>query len=444
MQVDRDFQRSSLQRLSETEPIASHGVVRACSGQSIEAAGIQAGVGALCSILDDTGTSVPAEVIGYQENATILMPLSWSARVRKGAPVRVERSSGLVPNADSALGRVLDALGNPLDARAPVALGTLGSLNASPPPPLERAPIDTPLDLGVRAIDSFCTAGRGMRLGIFAGSGVGKSSLLGQIVRGTKASVCVIALVGERGREVGEFLERDLGPAIEKSTVVVATSDEVPLLRIRAAHLATALAEQHRDAGRDVLLVMDSLTRYCMALREVGLARGEPPATRGYTPSIWSQVPRLVERAGNQNSGGSITGIYSVLVEGDDPNEPIADLARSVLDGHIQLSRELASSGMFPAIDILESVSRVMEGVTDRSQQALATRVRELLATYRRVEDLVQVGAYVAGSDASVDTALELIGPIRNFLRQGREELDSISGAVQKLTQLFESTGARA
>ncbi len=332
---------------------------------------------------------------------------------------------------------MLDGLGRPLDGGPPLEGAEPVPLHRRAEPCLARERVLFPLDVGVRAINGLTTVGRGARLGIFAGSGVGKSTLLGMIARYTASDVAVIALIGERGREVREFIERELGDALSRSVVVVATSDTAPLLRVRAAHLATAIAEHFRDTGRHVLLLMDSVTRFCMALREIGLAAGEPPATRGYPPSVWSALPALLERAGTGASGGSVTGIYTVLVEGDDPNEPVADATRAILDGHIALTRELAERGHYPPIDVLASVSRVMDDVVPREHTALARQARELLATYRRVEDLISIGAYAEGSDPAVDRARALRGALEGFLRQGRDEPSDLEASRSGLARVL-------
>jgi flagellum-specific ATP synthase len=337
------------------------------------------------------------------------------------------------------LSRVVDGLGNPLDGR-PLAAGEIEyPLYGAQLNPLDRRPIRQPLDLGIRALNALLTCGRGQRLGIFAGSGVGKSALLGMIARYTRADVNVIALIGERGREVREFIERDLGDAIGHSVVVAATSDQPPLVRMRGAFLAATIAEYFRDQGRDVLLMMDSLTRFAMAQREVGLAVGEPPSSRGYTPSVFATLPRLLERGG-QTSAGSTTGLYTVLVEGDDFNEPIADAARSLLDGHVILSRQLAAQGQYPAIDILPSVSRVMKDVVDPGQSALANTVRGWLATYRDAEDLINIGAYAAGKNPRIDEAVARMPAISEFLRQRIEEPCDLETSAAQLAQLSAGT----
>jgi flagellum-specific ATP synthase len=330
---------------------------------------------------------------------------------------------------------VLDGLGRPVDGGPPLPRARSGRRQARAVAALRRRRIERPVDLGVRAINALLTVGEGSRLGLFAGSGVGKSVLLGQIARGTQSDANVIALIGERGREVREFVERDLGDALARSVVVVATSDEAPVLRKRAALLASSLAEELRANGARVLLLMDSLSRFCAAQREIGLAAGEPPATRGYPPSVWSALPQLLERAGNADGPGGITGLYTVLVEADDPEDPIADACRALLDGHIVLSRRLAERGQFPAIDVLASVSRVMSDVVSPEQRALAARARALLATWAEAEDLVSLGAYPAGSDPRIDEALRLVPRLRAFLAQERDERSSVEESFRALGQ---------
>ncbi len=437
--TDAHFIRRCRERVGSFEPFVATGEVRSCVGITIEGAGLRLPVGAVCRIetADRAGPGVIAEVVGFREDRILLMPLQSGEAVAPGARIRSEGRAALSPAGDACLGRVLDGLGEPIDGRGPLSGAVSVPLHAEPAPPLGRDPISEPIDLGVRALNAFVTAGRGMRLGIFAGSGVGKSTLMGQIARFTDAEVAVIGLVGERGREVREFLERDLGDALAHSTVVVATSDEAPLMRVRAAHTATAIAEQFRREGRHVLLLMDSLTRFCFAMREIGLAAGEPPTQRGYTPSVWSALPRLVERAGTAVGGGSITGIYTVLVEGDDPNEPVADAARSVLDGHVFLDRGIAERGQFPPIDVLASVSRVMPAVVSSEHVALARRGRELMATYRRVEDLIAIGAYVEGSDPAVDEARARIEAIHRLLRQAPDEKSGLAQSREQLARVL-------
>jgi len=392
-------------------------------GIVLEATGLQAEVGELCEI--ETGRTrpvVPAEVVGFRDGRTLLMPLGPLDGIGPGKRVSASgRPFGLAVG-DELLGRVLDGLGRPIDDGPPLPPYAQRSTEAPPPDPLRRARIDTRLGLGVRALDTLVPCGRGQRLGIFSGSGVGKSTLLGTIARATSADVNVICLVGERGREVREFVERDLGGALDRSVVVVATSDEPALVRVKAAFVATTIAEHFRDRGLQVLLMMDSLTRFATAQREIGLAIGEPPATRGYTPSVFALLPRLLERAGTSESG-SITGLYTVLVEGDDMNEPIADAARSILDGHCVLSRRLAHRNHYPAIDILQSISRLATEITSLELRAAAAWLRETLAVYREKEDLITIGAYARGSDARVDEAIERVPAIDAFLRQTPDEL---------------------
>jgi flagellum-specific ATP synthase len=389
------------------------GRVRSAVGLSVEVSGLDLPIGALLRIGD-----IPGEVVATASGEARCMPLGPAEGLRAGMPVRPAGDALRVPVGAGLLGRVLDGLGRPIDGRGPVRAEEWVEVDNAAPHPLERSRVDTPLDLGVRVLDTLVTAGRGQRLGLFAGSGVGKSSLLSMIARGSQAEASVIALVGERGREVREFLEDDLGPeGLARSVVVVATSDAPPLVRLRAAFVATRIAEHLRDCGLHAVLMMDSLTRVAMAQREVGLSVGEPPATRGYPPSTFAVLARLLERAGT-GPRGSVTGLYSVLVDGDDHNEPIADAARSILDGHVVLDRRLAVAGHFPAVDALASVSRVATRVIEPERAALAQRLRGVLAARRSVADLVDVGAYVAGSNPLVDAALAHAGAIDDFLRQ--------------------------
>jgi flagellum-specific ATP synthase len=395
-----------------------HGRVSDLIGLIVEATGLEAEVGEVCEIA--TGRSrapVPAEVVGFRSRRTLLMPLGDLHGIGPGNVVTATGEPVRVTVGDELLGRVLDGLGRPLDDGEELPAGRVRSADGSPPDPLDRPRIRERVGLGVRALDGMVPCGRGQRLGIFAGSGVGKSSLLGMIARSTTADINVICLVGERGREVREFIERDLGDAIERSVVVVATSDQPALVRIKAALTATSIAEHFRDRGNDVLLMMDSVTRFAMAQREVGLAIGEPPATRGYTPSVFALLPKLLERSGT-SAHGSITGLYTVLVDGDDMNEPIADAVRSILDGHIVLTRELAHAGHYPAIDVLQSVSRLVDEISARDVAAAAQEVRSLLAAWHDKRDLVAIGAYEAGSDPLVDRAISLKPAIDAFLRQ--------------------------
>ena len=417
------------------------GRVSALVGTSIEVDGLPARVGALCELEPAARRALAAEVVGFRQGATVLMPLADPDGVGPGTRVRLRRSQAAAPPAAACLGRVLDGLGQPLDGAGPLPPAVGWPLAARPEEVLARPRIATPLDLGVRALNALITVGRGARIGLFAGSGVGKSTLLGQIARTTGADAIVVGLIGERGREVREFVERDLGSGLARSAVVVATSDEPPLLRRRAALLATALAEELRDQGRHVLLLMDSLTRYCTALREIGLGAGEPPATRGFPPSVWAELPKLVERAGTGTRGGSITGIYTVLVEGDDLSEPVADSARALLDGHVVLSRSLAERGHYPAIDPLASVSRVMPDVVPGQVVEQARRARALLAAHRDAEDLISIGAYVEGSNPEVDEARRLLPALTGFLRQQRDEVSTLTESWSALAAALATRG---
>jgi flagellum-specific ATP synthase len=412
-------------------------------GLVIEATGLQAEVGEVCLVNGDRGhPPVPAEVVGFRGRRTLLMPLGEMEGIGPATTARATGGPFRIHVGDELLGRVIDGLGRPLDGM-PTAAGRPRSTAAAPPDALARPRIDERVDLGVRALDALVPCGRGQRLGIFAGSGVGKSSLLGMIARSTTADVNVIALVGERGREVREFIERDLGDALARSVVVVATSDQPALVRIKAAFTATAIAEHFRDAGNDVMLMMDSVTRFAMAQREVGLAIGEPPATRGYTPSVFAQLPRLLERSGTAPTG-SITGLYTVLVDGDDMNEPIADAVRSILDGHVVLTRELAHASHYPAIDLLQSVSRLVGEVVSPQVRAAGQDVRRLLAAYREKQDLIAIGAYQRGTDPTVDAAIDLRPRIERFLRQHVDEQTSAADADAALLEIAAAIAAHA
>ncbi|SDQ20070.1 FliI/YscN family ATPase [Quadrisphaera sp. DSM 44207] len=422
------------------------GTVSSVLGLSVEVAGLPAAVGDLLRVVDDAagpaaggagdtggGAATDAEVVAVSRGSVHCMPLGRATGLRAGQRVLALGRSLRAPVGAGLLGRVLDGLGRPLDGRGPLVPDGWRPVDAAPPNALERQRVAVPLGLGVRALDTLVPAGRGQRFGLFAGSGVGKSTLLSMIARGTSADVSVIALIGERGREVREFLEDDLGPeGLARSVVVVATSDEPPLVRLRAAMVATTIAEAFRDAGRDAVLMMDSLTRFATAQREIGLSVGEPPATRGYPPSVFALLPRLLERAGTGPTG-SITGIYTVLVDGDDHDEPIADAARSILDGHVVLDRRLATAGHFPSIDVLGSVSRVASRVTTREQRADAAHVRRLLAARRDAQDLVDVGAYARGSNPVVDAALAAGPAIDAFLRQDVEDVVAPATAWARL-----------
>ncbi len=429
--------RGTLDRaLSAARPHRTGQVTRVL-GLHLEVAGVEAAVGDEVVITTTTGPLV-TQTVALRDGSLVCMPYGDTTGVRAGSPAAATGAPPMIQVGEGLLGRVLDGLGRPLDGR-PLPAGLVSvTVDGSAPHPLQRARIDTALPLGVRALDTLVPCGRGQRLGIFAGSGVGKSSLLSMVARGTEADVSVLALVGERGREVREFLEHDLGPeGLARSVVVVATSDEAPLVRLRAAFTATRIAESFRDGGADVVLMMDSLTRFAMAQREVGLSAGEPPATRGYPPSVFTLLPRLLERAG-AGAVGSITGLYTVLVEGDDMQDPIGDAARSILDGHVVLSRKLATAGHFPTVDVLESISRVVPSITTKAQRRAATELRRLMAAHRDARDLIEIGAYVPGTNPLVDRAVALSEPIRGFLTQ---DIDEVSDARAAWAALHQMTG---
>ncbi|QUL98597.1 MAG: flagellar protein export ATPase FliI [Candidatus Fermentithermobacillus carboniphilus] len=414
------------------------GVVLDIIGLLIEASGPKARMGEICKLIPASGVPVLGEVVGFRNGRVLLMPFGDLDGIAPGSLVEATGRDLRVAVGEGMLGRVTDALGFPIDGLPSWTVDAYYPAIEKPPPPLERGRIEKPIATGVRAIDGMLTLGEGQRIGIFSGSGVGKSTLMGMIARNTSGDVNVIALIGERGREVKEFIEKDLGPeGLKRSVVVVATSDEPALLRIKAAWVATAVAEYFRDKGLSVLLMMDSVTRWCMALREVGLAVGEPPTTRGYTPSVFANLPKLLERAGKA-SKGSITGIYTVLVEGDDMDEPIADAARGILDGHIVLSRDLAQMGHYPAVDVLASISRLMTQVASKEHLELAQKVRTILSTYRKAEDLINIGAYVRGSNDKIDQALRYIDRVNGFLRQGVLEKVSFDQMLSQLEAVFD------
>lgn len=413
------------------------GTVRTVVGLTIEVVGTGAAVGELVRVGDD----VLAEVVATAGATARCMPLGPTTGLRAGMPARPLHEPLRVPVGPGLLGRVLDGLGRPIDGKGPLRAQAWVPLDGRAPHPLERSRVEEPLDLGVRVLDTLVTVGRGQRLGLFAGSGVGKSSLLSMVARGTDAEVSVIALVGERGREVREFLEDDLGPeGLARSVVVIATSDEPPLVRLRSAFLATRIAEQLRDEGRHAVLMMDSLTRVAMAQREIGLSVGEPPATRGYPPSTFALLAQLLERAGT-GATGSVTGLYTVLVDGDDHNEPIADAARSILDGHVVLDRRLAVAGHFPSVDALGSISRVASRVTTPEQRDAARRLRAVMAARRQAQDLLDVGAYVAGSNPLVDAAVTHGRAIDAFLRQDIDDVVPSAQAWSHLSALVQQLG---
>lgn len=428
--------------LRDLVPMRSRGTVVQVVGLTIEVEGITGRMGELCQIFPRRDVEpITAEVVGFRNQRVLLMPLDEMHGIRPGSEVHTSGQLFTVPVGDTLLGRVVDGLGRPIDG-----LGPLKSLRAYPPTqtaphPLTRTRIDTPLATSIRAIDGLLTCGRGQRIGIFAGSGVGKSTLLGTIAKEAQSDVNVIALIGERGREVREFIERDLGEeGLRRSVVVVSTSDQSALVRLKGAWVATAMAEFFRDQGADVTFMMDSVTRFAMAQREIGLAVGEPPATKGYTPSVFALLPRLMERAGTSEHG-TITGFYTVLVEADDLTEPITDTARSILDGHIVLSRNLATENHYPAIDVLQSVSRVMIEVTSDEHRRLAGQIREVMATFQNARDLINIGAYVTGSSPQIDRAIRLMPRILAFLRQEARDPTAYDDTIARMASIFSEDG---
>jgi flagellum-specific ATP synthase len=426
-------------RLENLAPVQASGRVVQVVGFVVESVGPECCLGTVCEVYPGGGSErFQAEVIGFRDNRVLLMPLEDMRGIGPGSRVVARQPQAYIPVGQALLGRVIDGLGQPIDQGGSLLAETAYPLYATPTNPLRRQRIRKPLDLGIRALNGLLTVGCGQRMGIFAGSGVGKSVLLGMIARYTAADVNVIALIGERGRELNDFIEKDLGPeGLRKSVIVVATSDHLPLLRMRGAFIATAIAEYFRDQGLRVNLMMDSVTRFAMAQREIGLAVGEPPTTKGYTPSVFTLLPKLLERAGTSAGRGAITGLYTVLVEGDDQNEPIADSIRSILDGHIVLSRDLATQGHYPAIDVLRSVSRVMDDIITPAHREAARRCKATLATYRKAEDLINIGAYAKGSSADIDFAMRMIGRINGFLRQDIGSREVFEASVQQLVELF-------
>ncbi|AKN33952.1 ATP synthase [Clostridium carboxidivorans P7] len=424
-------------KLEETDFNYSEGIVSKVIGLTIEVEGIKSFVGEVCTIYNEKNHPVTCEVVGFREKNVILMPLGELIGIAPGCRVVPEGMPLSVKCSDELFGKVLDGLGQPLNGEE-IDIGTVYPLDTEPPDPLKRRRIKEVIPTGIRAIDGFTTCGEGQRIGIFAGSGVGKSTTLGMIARYAEADVNVIALIGERGREVKDFIEKDLGEeGMKKSIIVCATSDKPALVRLKGAFTATAIAEYFRDRGNKVILMMDSVTRFAMAQREIGLAIGEPPATKGYTPSVFAMLPRLMERAGMSDKG-SITAFYTVLVDGDDFNEPIADAVRGILDGHIVLSRALAAKNHYPAIDILSSISRLMSEVAEDEHKKAASFARDLLATYKNSEDLINIGAYVKGSNEKVDTSIQYYDDIIGYLKQGMKEHTTFSESVLSLENIFQ------
>ncbi|MEW6167218.1 MAG: flagellar protein export ATPase FliI [Pseudomonadota bacterium] len=430
--------RVQAQRASAAPSVLVEGQLRRVVGLTLEAVGCQLPVGARARIANADGSGIEAEVVGFSGDRIYLMPSGDMQGLMPHARVVPSGRAVEVAVGEALLGRVLDGEGRPIDGRGRIACDAHMRLHAGSINPLERAPITRPLDVGVRVINALLTVGRGQRLGLFAGTGVGKSTLLGMMTRYTAADVIVVGLIGERGREVRDFLDQNLGAdGLERAVVVATPADRSPLLRLRAAYTATAIAEYFRDQGRHVLLLMDSLTRFAQAQREIGLAVGEPPTTRGYPPSVFARMPGLVERAGNGAEGaGSITAFYTVLTEGDDPNDPIADAARGVLDGHIVLSRAIADSGLYPAVDIESSISRVMQAIVAPEQMQRARMLRALFSAYQRNRDLINIGAYQKGADPRVDAAIAKWPQIEEFLRQSVDRSADLNTSQRALAEL--------
>ncbi|EML6500084.1 flagellar protein export ATPase FliI [Clostridioides difficile] len=424
-------------KIENLELTISEGRVKKIIGLTVEVEGIKAFVGELCVIYNQVNKPVNCEVVGFKDKEVILMALGELTLIAPGCKVISKGIPLSVMCSDNLLGKVLDGLGNPID-NSDVVLGDRYNLNNEPPDPMKRKKIRNIMETGVRAIDAFTTCGEGQRIGIFAGSGVGKSTTLGMIARNAKADVNVIALVGERGREVLDFIDKDLGEeGMKKSVVVCATSDKAPLVRLKGALTATAIAEYFRDQGKKVILMMDSVTRFAMAQREVGIAIGEPPAQKGYTPSVFAILPKLMERTGTSDKG-SITAFYTVLVDGDDFNEPIADTTRGILDGHIVLSRDLANKNHYPSIDVLNSLSRLMNEIASKEDIKIASFARDMLAEYREAEDLINIGAYASGTNKKIDEAIYYHEHIINFLKQGINEKSSFHETISSLRRVFE------
>ena len=428
--------------LHESRPVTTFGKVSKIVGLVAEGGGLKAPLGALCHILPEGSAThesagIPVEVVGFRDGKLLFMPYGDLRGIQPGSLIRNSSLPPVFPVGNALLGRAFDAFGAVLDGDgSPLLTGDVRPLYASPPAPLSRPRITDPLDVGVRSVNSLLTLGKGQRVGIMAGSGVGKSTLMGMMARYTEADVNVIGLIGERGREVVEFMEKDLGKeGMARSVLVIATSDQSPLVRMRAAYAATAVAEYFRDQGKNVLLMMDSITRFAMAAREVGLAVGEPPTTRGYTPSVFAQLPKLLERAG-RSAKGTITGIYTVLVDGDDFNEPVADSVRSILDGHIVLTRDLADQGHFPAIDVLRSISRLRADICPAEIIKAGRAVTGSLATFKRVEDMVNIGAYARGSNPDIDRAIDLVPAINAFLQQDVSDRQPLKESYAQLAAL--------
>jgi flagellum-specific ATP synthase len=426
--------------IEQVKPIKIYGKVNQIIGLVVEGQGPCSSIGEMCEIYaNGNGETLSAEVVGFKAGKVLMMPLEGIRGVGPGCKIVSLGKKADIRVGRGLLGRVIDGMANPIDGRGPVECLTEYPIYFSPINPLRRKRITDVMDLGIRSINALVTCGKGQKMGVFSGSGVGKSVLLGMMAKNTEADVNVIGLIGERGREVREFLEKNLGKeGLKRSVVVVATSDTHPIIRMRAAYVATSIAEYFRDQGEDVLLMVDSLTRFAMAQREVGLSIGEPPTTKGYTPSVFSLMPKLLERVGAVEGKGSITGLYTILVEGDDFDEPVADAARAILDGHVVLSRFLAAKNHYPAVDILNSISRVMIDIVDDEHKGKAGHISNILATYRKAEDLINIGAYVKGSNPEVDFAIEMIGKVNAFLMQGIDDKVSFAESKRDMFALFE------
>lgn len=429
---------SALKRsLDSTDSLKSYGTVKKVIGLVIESNGPQISLGELARIYLKDGRTILAESVGFRDNRVLFMPLGMPEGISMGDKIEALKTSAEVGVGEELLGRVVDPMGRPLDGKGDFKAAAYYPIHRDASNPMHRENIREPLSTGIRTIDSLLTCAKGQRVGVFAGSGVGKSTLLGMIARYTSADVNVLALIGERGREVREFIEKDLGPeGMARSVIVASTSDMPPLLRIKVAFTANAIAEYFSDQGHDVLLMMDSVTRFAMAQREVGLSIGEPPSSKGYTPSVFSQMPKIYERAGNFRGKGSITGFYTILVEGDDMSDPIADHSRAILDGHIVLSRDLASRNFYPAIDVLNSVSRLMNDIVDKEHNLAAGEFRDLLSTYFKAEDMINIGAYKPGANPKIDRALAKFDEFTAFMRQSVDEPDDYDNAIDRLKRL--------
>lgn len=428
-------------------PLRVHcGRLLASNGIVLEAHGPEASIGELCEVHDtSTGESIKAQIVGFRDGSVVLMPLERMRQISMGARIHALGRGLDVPVGNELLGRVIDAFGNPLDGNGAIRCPDLAPLYRKPINPLQRGEIDTVMETGVRSIDSFLTIGRGQRIGIFAGSGIGKSTLLGMLTAHARADVIVVALIGERGREVGDFIAHSLEVGgLARSVMIAATADQSPLARVHAVYAAHATAEYFRDRGQHVLLILDSMTRFAMAQREIGIAAGEPPTARGYPPSVFTQLPHFLERCGNVRGSGSISAVYSVLVEGDDMNEPVADHMRAILDGHIVLSRDLADQGQFPAVDVLRSISRLMPQLATKAEGHLVREARALFAAHERARDLISMGAYQAGHDAVLDKAVKALPELQEFLQQAPDEHVSRSDAMALLGRIVRAEAVPA